>query len=303
MNNKLFIIGNGFDLEHDLPTRLDRDFKPITEKYDSSNFWDIYQSKEPKIWAHFENLLACPNFKKLEKIFDGCDTSLYCEKEWELDKIINQVDRNGFLQKSLNEFVANAEKSLNSKCKISQIEKILDKEGHYITFNYTHTLEKIYGVPSNHILHIHGEFGKDNMLFGYPKGNFSPAKYTYDPRMKGRGPYGKISYVKYVDTIENPFEKTARINLYNKCKSFYKEYRTDLLEKFLTEHQCKINQIVVYGHSCEIDYEYFESLNNRYDKANWLFYAYNEKTKNNIKKLIGKCSIKHFSIKDAPSRK
>ena len=70
--NKLFIIGNGFDREHKLPTAYDPHFKEIAEKIEQiSYFWDIYQSREVDIWANFENCLAHPDFNSLEEIFDG----------------------------------------------------------------------------------------------------------------------------------------------------------------------------------------------------------------------------------------
>lgn len=69
MKNKLYIIGNGFDLAHNLPTRFDPDFKNITSKYEFENFWELYQSDENDIWSDFENLLGCPDFNLLEEIF------------------------------------------------------------------------------------------------------------------------------------------------------------------------------------------------------------------------------------------
>ena len=53
MKNKLFVIGNGFDLAHNLPTRFDPDFKNIARKYEQDNFWDLYQSRENDIWSDF----------------------------------------------------------------------------------------------------------------------------------------------------------------------------------------------------------------------------------------------------------
>lgn len=37
MQNKLFIIGNGFDLANNLPTRFDPDFKNIAIKYEKES--------------------------------------------------------------------------------------------------------------------------------------------------------------------------------------------------------------------------------------------------------------------------
>ena len=71
MKDKLFIIGNGFDIAHNLPTKFDPDFKNIALKYEQDNFWELYQSRENDIWSDFENLLAHPDFNSLEEIFDG----------------------------------------------------------------------------------------------------------------------------------------------------------------------------------------------------------------------------------------
>lgn len=44
MKKKLFVIGNGFDLAHNLPTRFDPDFKNIATKCESESFWELYQT-------------------------------------------------------------------------------------------------------------------------------------------------------------------------------------------------------------------------------------------------------------------
>jgi hypothetical protein len=44
----------------------------------------------------------------------------------------------------------------------------IPKEARYLTFNYTDTLEKLYGIPTENILHIHGTFY--NPIFGH--GNY-----------------------------------------------------------------------------------------------------------------------------------
>ncbi|EHJ52715.1 Uncharacterised protein [Streptococcus macacae NCTC 11558] len=50
MNNKLFIIGNGFDLAHGLPTKFDPDFKKIAENNEvDPSFWELYQSQTANI--------------------------------------------------------------------------------------------------------------------------------------------------------------------------------------------------------------------------------------------------------------
>lgn len=298
MKNKLFIIGNGFDLAHNLPTSFDPHFKNIARKYEHDNFWDIYQSCEYDIWSNFENLLGCPDFNTLVEIFNGYAPDYYSDRESDRDSIIYQVELNGNLQDALCEFADNAEESLCDIQANDFIEQILDSEGYYINFNYTHTLEEIYGIPCEQILHIHGEVGKNNLKLGYPKGKFTPEKYSYDARGKGSGPYIEIEIEEHINGIEDYYVRTAYQELIDKCKSFYKEIEIDLLEDFLGENQFKVEEIIVYGHSCAIDFDYFRYLNTRYSNAHWKFYVRGKDQKRNVRHLIEGYSIKNVNIID-----
>lgn len=100
MKNKLFIIGNGFDLEHDLPTKFTPDFKNIATKYESCDFWNLYQSHQNDIWSDFEKLLGCPDFNTLGEIFSGYEPDYYSDRESDRESIICQVELNGRLQDS-----------------------------------------------------------------------------------------------------------------------------------------------------------------------------------------------------------
>ena len=295
MRNKLFIIGNGFDLAHNLPTRFDPDFKNIALKHEENNFWEIYRS-DVDIWSDFENSLGHPDFNSLEEVFYSHEPDYLSDRESDRDDIICQVEVNGNLQETLYEFADNAEASLNYIQSKAFFEHILDTDGYYIKFNYTHTLEDIYNISRKNILHIHGEVGKNNLKLGYPKGNFTPEKYSYDVRRKGRGPYIEIAIDDYIDEIEDYYIRTAYKELLDKCKSFYKQVRIDLLEDFLNHNQCKIEEIVVYGHSCAIDFEYFSYLNIRYSNAYWKFYVKGVEQEDNVEGIIKKYNINNSKI-------
>lgn len=296
MKNKLFIIGNGFDIAHGLPTRFDPDFKNIALKYEQDNFWELYQSREAEIWSDFENLLSCPDFNSLEEIFDGYEPDYLSDRESDRDSIITQVDLNGKLQDSLCEFANAADKHLLYIQANETIAQIIDPNEYYITFNYTHTLENVYGIPTEHILHIHGEAGKNNLDLGYPEGTFTPEKYYYDVRRKGRGPYRQVEIEEYVNDIEDYYVRTAYEQLIAKCKSFFKETRIDLLQNFLNEKACNIDEIIVYGHSCAIDFDYFGYLNSKYPTARWIFYVRGPEQEDNVRCLITNNGIKNTSI-------
>ena len=99
MANRLFIVGNGFDLAHKLPTSYPDHFKKIAESNESiTNFWDIYQTEKPNIWSDFEYCLGRPDFNSLEQIFDGYAPDYLSDHESDRDAIITQVDISGNLK-------------------------------------------------------------------------------------------------------------------------------------------------------------------------------------------------------------
>lgn len=296
MKDKLFIIGNGFDIAHGLPTRFDPDFKNIALKYEQGNFWDLYQSRKDDIWSDFENLLGCPDFNSLEEIFDGYAPDYLSDRESDRNSIIVQVDLNGKLRDALCEFADTADEHLHHIGANEFIAQLIEPNRYYVTFNYTHTLENVYGIPTGHILHIHGEAGKNNLELGYPEGAFTPEKYYYDVRRKGRGPYREIEIEEYINDIEDYYVRDAYEQLIAKCKSFFKEIRLDLLQDFLNENSCDIEEIIVYGHSCAIDFDYFSYLNSKYPTAQWTFYARDSKQESNIRNLITGEGIKNTTI-------
>lgn len=105
MKNRLFVIGNGFDLAHNLPTSFDKDFKRIAISNEiDKDFWELYQTDVVDIWSDFENSLGHPDFNSLEQIFDGYYLDYSSDHESDRDAIITLAGISGNLNKSLNDF-------------------------------------------------------------------------------------------------------------------------------------------------------------------------------------------------------
>jgi len=294
---RLFIIGNGFDIAHNLPTNFDPHFKKIANQYELNNFWDIYQTQNNNIWSDFENSLAHPDFNALEEIFNGYSPDYYSERESDRNAIITQVDLNGNLTRSLYEFANNAEKKLMHTKPISKFETKFTGNDLFITFNYTHTLEKLYNIHKSRVLHIHGEVGENNLILGYPENSYSPEKYYFDVRRKGNGPFQEIEYQKYIDEkYEDGFfdyyTYTACCYLIKKTKSFSKQTQEKIFLSFLTNFI--IQEIVILGHSCNIDFDYFKLLNKKLPNIKWFLIYHDNNTKNNMEKMIYQCGIKNY---------
>ena len=79
-----------------------------------------------------------------------------------------------------------------------------------------------------------------------------------------------------------------------KVRSFEKKYQIDDLKEFIAG--VNIEEIFVIGHSCAIDFPYFNILNNSYPNVQWNFHPYDENTKECIIKMIRSVGIKYYRI-------
>ena len=298
--NRLFIIGNGFDRDHSLPTAYNPHFKEIAERTEqTSYFWDIYQSREVDIWADFENCLAHPDFNSLEEIFDGYAPDYSSGHESDRDAIITQVDLNGKLLEALYAFADRAECEVSNISPLPKYKDCFGQNDLFVTCNYTHTLERIYNISPCNVLHIHGEVGKNNLILGYPEGNYEAEKYYYDVRQKGRGPYRIVDIEEHVEDmlkeeLMDYYTYTAYVSLIEKTKSFYKSPQTKELKAFLKK--VNVDEVIVIGHSCAIDFSYFEYINRKFPSARWLFNPFDEGTKFNVEEMIKLLGIKLHDI-------
>lgn len=296
---RLFLIGNGFDLDHDLPTDFEKNFKQIAESNESNkDFWNLYQSYYSNIWSDFEYALGCPDFNSLEEIFDEYAPDYASDHESDRDQIIVQADISGNLNESLTEFADQAEEAIDETVPKDIYKNIFKTSDLFINFNYTHTLEKLYSIRQDNILHVHGEVGKNNLILGYPRGMYKPEKYKFDPTLKGRSliELDIRDFIKRMaeEELFDSYTYRAFELLIEKTESFYKEFQKEKLESFLRD--TSIGEIIVFGHSCKIDFDYFKYLNEKYVDARWFFNPHCEQDVANIEKLIEKFKINKYKI-------
>jgi hypothetical protein len=283
-DNRLFIIGNGFDLAHGLPTRFDPDFKEIAAGGESDDrFWDLYQSDEAEIWSDFERLLAKPDFDKLGQIFDAHYPDYTSDRESDRNSSIVQVDISGKLNESLAVFAEEAENDLAIAKPRYLYQNLFTNNYHYVSFNYTHTLENLYNIPSGQVLHIHGEVGGDALMLGYDASSFDVGVISED--VSGHGQYRRTPTKKYIDDIDDYYIRTAYRALLTKIQSWAKPLQTSKLSCFVKG--VPIDVIVVIGFSFgKVDAAYFGLLQSLYPNSKFVITAFNKEAASNYKKQI-----------------
>lgn len=200
----LFIIGNGFDIYHNLPTKYS-DFRDyLINKYPGADEYDegvpdlsieddidciksvgyiskIIDGCGGEDWSDLESYLSndifdmiCDDFEPITLDTDDKDLFRIAEGHEYLSQIIKNVFPQikdlfcDWIYNSLG--VLNYSEVENDK----KITRVLLEGNRFLSFNYTLTLEKVYG--KHNVCHIHGSVlgSKENIYFGHGDDNDAP---------------------------------------------------------------------------------------------------------------------------------
>lgn len=157
MSNTLYVIGNGFDIDHQINSRYS-DYRVFCYAKDEEIYKIlsiIYQEPE-ELWCDFENRLPyidCETFLKVaELIRRKRNLPTYIAIENTADELCN-------IWPSMREWISEVDSTILSKCRKYNFNNLQDSI--FLTFNYTTTLETLYNIPQDKVRHIHGCVGRD----------------------------------------------------------------------------------------------------------------------------------------------
>lgn len=212
--NKLFIIGNGFDLAHKIPSRYE-DFRlfliSILNQVSGKNYMDYDFTDNTIITADYNKNLE--NDILTIMYFLSCAES---GKEWNnIEKSVGELDYDDFTWLYIDEskddkeyranwinedlfspyvkvlltipnFFSKWVKQINVNIEYFNYElnSLFENNTKFLCFNYTDTLECLYNINRENICYIHGKAKEnDKLYFGH--GN-------------------NLTYQDYIDKIQNP---------------------------------------------------------------------------------------------------
>lgn len=284
---KLFIIGNGLDLSTGYKTAY-LNFKDYLidneNKYTIGKFslLDILSNDDYKFWKDFEENLATIALSRLEIGYKGEEGEtrenerIICNMQDIYEELYNTIGN------AFSDFIEHATKEYRPKnklfdCEFSNIDK-------FVSFNYSITLEKIYGIPDKNICYVHGiylpsrkEEDSVDIVFGH----------------SGEIPDELYAQALYYEESEPEYIK-AKIR-----ESLTKQLEIDYFEKFIG-NLGNYEEIQIIGHSLgKVDQLYFEKINT-YKTPRIIYWEYvdskefeESKTKNKVKEIfpIEECSI------------
>ncbi|MCG1024561.1 bacteriophage abortive infection AbiH family protein [Dehalobacter sp.] len=270
---KLFIIGNGFDIGHGLPTGywdfrtfLDLVYPEFLRSFEEH--YDIYpgmsaEAKKKTLWSRFESNLANIDEDTIIDIGTSIELNLESGDVGIEDTLYSHfTDEYQYIEK-LAGYLKQWVRSIKIRDCLPRTS-IIDKSNRdlFLTFNYTAVLENVYGITPGNIVHIHG----------------SLRDYTHDPVL-GHSNKERLQKIRNrIAEAEKIFdEKECSIcrvvnDYYNRT---FKDTRRYTI--YLSHYAEKdISDIIVIGHSLDgIDMPYFSIIDSYTGKNRmWTVYCY-----------------------------
>ena len=277
MTEKLYIIGNGFDLHHGLKTSY-IDFRDGYVKKRNPKMWndflDIYgdaPKQDDLWWKDFENMLGRVDYVHLE------------EDYYKLALAPSRVQN--LLRNQLPPLFGYWINGIDTNAKIDEALGI-NPDSMFFTFNYTLVLENTYKVPNSYIWHIHGSVkNSDDIVIGHDLNEYKLFREFLE--------YQKVHNVKRKDIADNIRQMTAEGA---KCvRDRIKQHEDDFYRLYTN-----IKHFVAMGFSFnDIDMLYIEKIiavNRKIADTDWTVYWHEDGEEDSLRSKLKLLGIKEDNI-------
>ncbi len=248
----LYIVGNGFDLHHGIPSSykafrdyvlsIDRSIHRDVEDYLSID--EDWSDLEASL-ANFDVDLVAENLGHFMASYGADDWSDSGHHDFQFE-VEGLVER---LSSGLRARFADWIRSLDIPTPATATVRLqhLDPAARFFNFNYTSTLTSLYGVPEHRILYIHGSAARgDDLVLGHAwnPSSRSALNESVDPEMED------TRLMEANDLMDDYFSAT-----FKRSDEIIARYQPSL------QSLSNISQVIVLGHGlAEVDAAYFRAL-------------------------------------------
>lgn len=255
----LYIVGNGFDLHHGIPSSYS-EFGQYLSEHDHdiyNNAVEYLHADGNDFWATFEENLAHLDSDSLLETAsqflvgygaEDWSDAYHHDYQYEIEQVVRSLSSK--LLKRFTEWV----RQLPIPTPAEYTGRLLkiDKDALFLTFNYTATLTKIYGIAERNVVHIHGKATDEKLVLGHGWEEDEDREHEqegYDPEdVDTRIQQGDEILKRYFTRTFKPTDKIIATNQGN----------FDAL--------AGLEQIIVLGHSLgAVDLPYFLEVIKRID--------------------------------------
>lgn len=276
----LYIIGNGFDLWHGLPTSYGHFYEFAKDALDDLESYFCIDTTKSGPWHDFENCLGTYDWGLFYEDYNHIDVTAESFKPSEAygleDELVEQTDNLvRIIEEQFHEWVDGID------VLVAPRKMEFDPNARYLTFNYTSTLQLVYGIDSNNVLHIHGRSDSmDQLIFGHRE------TMEEEPELDENSDSNRTMFSDAEGVAKYPFYALQKpINeVIAKSRDYFDSLRG-------------VKEITVIGHSLsDVDLPYFQEVARSTMGCRWLVYCYTESdVKHHVWQLI-KCGISKENI-------
>ena len=305
----LYIIGNGFDQYHDIPCGFPF-FMNWVKEHDVALFIRLIQEYEhawdPEWWSDFENSLARLNFSIYANIkgnlFDPeyiNDGSIDEKTDYASRKVIEEFSAiKESLRMSFQKWLFEAYGKLNIDKKIP----LQGEDSVFLSFNYTRTLEDIYGIKPEQIFHIHGIIDDlDSMIVGHGLGltELNDILERQKPRVLGEVINKKFNLMTRLQLVTPRHKELATASALESIYSLKKDIDGCIKNNIqFFDVILDVKRIFVYGFSfSSIDMPYLEKIIRRTKpETHWVISWYSQDDKRRIMDFVIRYDIHNITM-------
>ena len=252
-DRKLYIVGNGFDLHHGILSDY-KHFKKFVQQHDP-HLLKVVEHYLPagEEWGDLELALGKLDVDSIIDDLEHFMTS-YGADDWsdsghhdfqyEVKRVVECLSTE--LKRQFERWIRGLR--IATQATARKRLQTLDPTARFLTFNYTPTLQKLYGVPESHVLHIHGRANlPDNgLILGH----------AWNPQ-KIRSPNSRPDIAE----IDTRLMEAHNILDGYFTKTFKPSARLIVENRPFFERLTNLEEISVLGHSLSsVDEPYFRAL-------------------------------------------
>lgn len=266
----LYILGNGFDLAHNLPTSYES-FHSWLENNGDKSFVRAFEKLYPNVkddiglWRDLESALGNVSLEhaiEFDWNYQECPDEFRCENSSHDSyrcgdnlRLVTKVLPSCFWEWALSIDLSNCEEVFK-----------LCKDAYCFSFNYTRTLEDVYDMDLDKIHHIHGDIGNNKeLVVGYGEALFEESHFESG--------YPEVNVELILNALR---ERRKPVSVIIQEPEFLK----------FMQSLSSVSSVVVYGHSCsKVDKPYFVEIAKYIkDNAHWTFYVHESDNNNFVKR-------------------
>lgn len=278
MYRRLIVVGNGFDLFHDINSQYSN-FQDFVYNYAQGRFVDDIEKYIPRelLWSDFEKALGCLDAEELRDYHsdslvdygaDNWSESYNHEYQFNIGEDLSFVRD---ISTYLLEWINNLDIDVDRKLK----KTYLSQYSLYLSFNYTDTLEHVYGIPRDQILYIHGKAGENSKLI-VGHGDKSTFEKDTIPNNLSEEEYNEyLENIDYNDVRENEADDIIK----NYFKATYKNTQRLIVQnQVFFKYLSSMKEIFILGHSlADVDMAYFQMIKSMVSfNCQWIVSYYGE---------------------------